>query len=128
MVDLKADFDQARLAYRKAGGVTRGLDTEYGYYLRILKNNKLKEYDITPKLIPAIQAQIDDRKRKGKDPYGYWKHFKSWIYNIWWEAVDCKEAKDNPNCCWCKTTEWSIVWMGKPICSNPVCRKAVRGY
>ena len=123
MINLKNDFDEARAAYP---GTVRGLDTEYGYYLTCLKRKRLKEYEITPNLLPAIQAQI--QAREGKDWNPGWKHFKTWLYNSWWEAVDCKGAKPPVLCCVCNKNEWSIQYMNKPLCSNPACRRSVRGY
>jgi len=126
MIDLKQDFEQARQAYP---GTVRGLDTEYGYYLDCLKRKKLKEYIITPKLLPAIQDQIQQREGKAWNPG--WKHFKTWIYNNWWEAVDCKGTKPQAVCEGCGgpwTSTWRDPKTGKTLKLCFPCKRSIRGY
>lgn len=123
MIDLKQDFEQVRQAYP---GIKRGLEAEYDNYLIKLKRWKLKEYDITHKLLPAIEAQIT--MRDGKEWNEGWKHFSTWINNRWWEAIDNKGTKAPVLCCVCHGHEWVVTVKDKPICGDPACKKAIRGY
>lgn len=75
-------FEEARLFYP---GAKRGLETELRYFLRC---HKKESKDIIPFLLPAIQSQIAERKEKKKRGVFVpeWKHFKTWVYNRWWES------------------------------------------
>ena len=126
LINLKQDFEAARQAYP---GTVRGLETEYAYYLDVLKRKKLKECNITPLLLPAIQAQI--RQREGKDWNPDWKHFKAWIFNKWWEAVDAESKKPKAACFKCGG-EWSSTFfhpkLKKEVRSCYPCKVKERGY
>ena len=104
-----ADFEKARLAYP---GVKRGAETEYENYVKKLKKWRLKESEVTPLLLPAIEFQIKAREGKNWNPG--WKHFSTWINNRWWEAVSDTGKKAPTKCHFCGG-EWSGTFFYKPI-------------
>ena len=120
----KAEFEQARLAYP---GRKRGADTEYDYYLYVLKKKKLREATVTPLLLPAIREQIAERSKEGFHPH--WKYFKSWLLNTDWEIRNNK--KPVKVCFGCKGS-WSSTVMHPelnrevPVCWP--CKQKIRGY
>jgi len=77
-------FESAWKAYP---GVKRGCDTEFEYFR---KTHKKGWEEVLPLLLPAIDRQIERRRRnslvnKFNPP---WKHFKTWIYNRCWEETE----------------------------------------
>lgn len=79
-IDCKAEFDKARELYP---GSKRGLDTEFDYFKKKIKDWK----KVVTLLYPAIEKQIKSRavkKQKGEF-IPEWKGFSSWIYNRYWE-------------------------------------------
>jgi hypothetical protein len=76
----KAEFEKARKEYP---GQKRGLDTEFDYFKQKVKDWK----EVLPKLKPAIEQQKQYRQKQESagNFVPAWKHFKSWIYNRYWE-------------------------------------------
>lgn len=79
-ISLKTNFEKARKAYP---GQKRGLDTEFDYFKQKVKDWK----EVLPELKPAIEQQKQYRQKQESagNFVPAWKHFKSWIYNRYWE-------------------------------------------
>jgi len=88
----KEEFNVARGLYP---GTIRGNDTEFEHFLEVCRKKKRKWKDEQLKIIPAIQYQIDARKRieeyndqvpKEKKIFiAPWKNFKTWLNQLCWE-------------------------------------------
>jgi len=121
-----AEFEAARQAYP---GTKRGFDAEYSNYQKKLKKFHLKESDVSPLLLTAIQFQI--KERQGKNWNADWKHFSTWINNRWWEAVSDTGKKAEKVCHGCGGP-WSSTVMHPdlrkevPVCWP--CKQNIRGY
>jgi len=75
----QADFEKARQMYP---GSKLGADTEFEYFKKKTKDWK----EVITLLAPAIKRQIEWREKKEPGDFiPEWKHFKSWIYNRYWE-------------------------------------------
>ncbi len=86
----KSDFERARLMYP---GSKRGLDTEFDYFKKKVKDWK----GVLTLLAPAIKRQMD--WRESADPNQFipeWKDFKSWILNRYWEIETPKGLQHAP--------------------------------
>jgi len=77
---LYSTFEEARTLYP---GTKRGYDTELKNFL------KKNEIDIMPCLYPAIQKQIEWRKksREAKSFVPMWKNFSTWVNQKCWEDI-----------------------------------------
>ena len=91
--DCKTLFGLARLVYP---GRKRGLDTEYAGFVKKHKDHR----DIVGLLLPAIQAQIDNRKvlAESKVFVPEWKNFSTWINQRCWEETvgETSATEDEP--------------------------------
>lgn len=85
-------FDKIRVNYRKyMKGTTRGLSTEWKYFKKLNKDysmDLLEEIyrgtsNYSKKLIKDYKSW--EGNQKGKDPYTFVPHFKTYIYNRKWE-------------------------------------------
>ena len=126
MIYNRADFEKARLAYP---GIKRGADVEYENYIKKLKKFKLKESDITPLLLPAIEFQT--KERQGQNWSASWKHFSTWINNRWWEAISDTGKKKATVCYGCGGP-WSSTVMHPELLREVSvclpCKQSIRGY
>jgi len=79
----KEVFEFARQLYP---GTKRGLDTEWEYFQRTVKDWR----ESLPLLADAIHAQITTKRRaqQAGEFSPEWKHFKSWLYNRYWELSE----------------------------------------
>ena len=75
-------FNEARKYYP---GEKRGLDTEFNYLCKVVKEWK----EIIPLLLPAIKTEESRRAslESARKFVPSWKHFKMWIYNRCWEVT-----------------------------------------
>ena len=101
-------FERARKAYP---GTVRGFETEFRAFKKWHKDWK----EVLPLLLPAIEKQIQSKKIKD----GYWKHFKTWLHQRWWEAeYDGKQGVEfcRPRCKYCGKESHTVV-SGTRLCS-----------
>ncbi len=73
-------FEEFRKNYP---GTKRGLETEFNYFTKTIKDWA----EVISRLQPALANQINDRQQKESEGkfIPEWKHLKSWIYNRYWE-------------------------------------------
>ncbi len=116
-------FDEARKLYP---GIKRGNGTEFANFTK--KNKRWRE--ILPRLLPAIQAQIDWRSSANGEWRPSWKSFPAWINQSWWEINVQTQQKTIKRCFICKNygdtrkinVQWSNATCEFPVC--PVCFRA----
>jgi len=83
--DIRAVFEEARKLYP---GIKRGTQIEWDNFQKVCKKHKLKLTEIVTMLSPAIKKQ-QEHKRREMIKSGWsaaWKHFQTWINQMWWEA------------------------------------------
>lgn len=84
--ELKKNFDKFRKLYKEVGGITRGLDTEFGEFKKKHKDYK----EVIPKLVDALEREYLDKKKKiEKNEFAPgWKHLKTYLNQRSWEVYE----------------------------------------
>ncbi len=81
-ISNKEIFEKAREEYL---GTKNGKNPEYENFLALLKKKKLKESEVLPLLLPAIQGQEEWRKNVPEDTFvPARKNFQTWINQQCW--------------------------------------------
>lgn len=82
MSAMMVEFDRARKAYPGSRG---GLNPEWNNFF---KKNKAMAETIIPKILPAIEAEIQQKAKEAKSGWvASWKNFTTWINKECWDQM-----------------------------------------
>ena len=86
-----------------------------------------KERPSTAEIVHAVNCQKKSTEWK-KDKGQYIPHPATWLRGGCWDDALSYEVKVKVRCYVCQSERILGEWMGKPYCTNPECKKEIRGY